>query len=116
MKDHNEDLLSYINELNKQSFEGWNLDEIKGYKTALISISEFCKTRTYFSREEILQILEKYQYLDTNPCSYPWPVIKVEDIKNILYQKKSGKKSNKNLIDLPETEFEGYFYTMTTKY
>lgn len=35
-----EDQDTYIQLLEEQSFEGWNSDEIKGYKTALTSIKE----------------------------------------------------------------------------
>lgn len=33
----------YINKLLSESFEGWTEEEIKGYKTAMISVLEFLK-------------------------------------------------------------------------
>lgn len=43
VNEENKSIIAYITNLEDSSFEGWNPDEIKGYKTALISIGEYYK-------------------------------------------------------------------------
>lgn len=49
---NSEVILKYIDKLLNESFEGWSKDEIKGYKTALISIEKFIKNETYIMTAE----------------------------------------------------------------
>lgn len=61
------DLLSYINKLQNQKFDGWSNDECKGYLTALISISEFTKVNNkQYTEENLMRAYDSGRYAIIN--------------------------------------------------